>query len=455
LEDFILKKYLVFFIITISVLACNPQKKYNHSGKLIDRTRMFDRTPVELYEFPNGLRVAVSENTKAPVFSYRIIYLVGSRLEERGKNGLTHFLEHMMFRETKNYSEGQIDRELKQLGAKGLNAFTGMDQTEYIVSLPSQYIEQIIKIDAERMQNLKLSEQTVEIEKNVVLNEKNLLVEDSPSSRIFDDLKELAFQRHPYRNPIIGHETDIRNYDVDSVYEHYNKYYKPNNAIICIAGDVKTNHVLSLIDQYFSKIPSEKIISKNIPEEGLQFNERTKTMWLDIKKIQIMIGYHIPAANHENFAAIEFINTLLSKGERALLKTALSDPGIATVSSWYEITKDPSLYYINLTVLKSGAWKEAVAIVDSIFDNLKKNGVKDDEMERVLNLSKLTNYAQLESNDSTISLIEDTLLTTGKLDDINDKWDRMRKIGSETIQQIIGKYFYKNNRTVIMAFPKK
>ena len=167
--------------------------------------------PMRHYAFENGLNAYLIHNPISPVAAFLTHYTVGSASEEDSERGLAHFFEHMMFRETDTLGDGDFDRTIAQSGGVGLNAFTSYDTTAFHVSLPTANLERVIGLESDRMANLKLSDELIEIERGAVLGEMNMY-KDMPSEQMWETLTEEAFSPHPYRHPVIGYETQVRNF---------------------------------------------------------------------------------------------------------------------------------------------------------------------------------------------------------------------------------------------------
>ena len=180
------------------------KKHWKHS-----KIRFFGKSHLDRYEFENGLRLFVNQNKIAPVFSYQTWFNVGSRDEEKGKSGLAHLFEHMMFKGTVKRPQGVFDRTMESAGARDLNAFTSTDYTAYVSSLPVKELDLVAELESDRMVGLNLSKEQLDSEREVVQNERKQVMENNPEGKMYEELQRLAFTRHAYGRPVIGFGEDI------------------------------------------------------------------------------------------------------------------------------------------------------------------------------------------------------------------------------------------------------
>ena len=199
---------------------------------------------VDKYVLPNGLRVLIWEDHRVPLFAYQTWFRVGSRHEQGGRTGMAHLFEHMMFKATSNHKEGEFDRIMEQHGAQ-TNAATWVDWTYYREKLPAGNLDLLCGLESDRMENLVLDEGQLESEREVVINERLLRVDNDPEGLLYEKLYALAFGRsHPYGWPTIGWMDDIRAISLEDCRDFYGRYYAPNNATITLVGDVDRDEAM-------------------------------------------------------------------------------------------------------------------------------------------------------------------------------------------------------------------
>src|SRR5574341_1615093 len=203
---------------------------------------------------PNGLKVLLKEVHKAPVVTFQIWYKVGSRNERLGKTGMSHLLEHMMFKGTKKYGPKTFSQTVQRNGGND-NAFTSKDYTAYFENFAADRIAISLDLESERMQNLLLDPKEFRSEREVVKEERRMRYEDDPVNTMVEQMMSVAFSAHPYQWPVIGWMADLNSITRDELYHHYRTYYTPNNATIVVAGDFNTKTLLPEIEKFFGKIP--------------------------------------------------------------------------------------------------------------------------------------------------------------------------------------------------------
>ena len=209
------------------------------------------------FELSNGLKVVVVENPRAPVTAQMIWYNFGSSVEKRGKSGLAHFMEHLMFKGTKKFPNDFFSKYLSKIGGSE-NAFTSYDYTAYYQIFPSQHLEKIIELEADRMKNLTLNKKNVEIEKKVILEERFQRIESDPSAQLDESMRSILFPNNYYGRPIIGWKHEIEELNYDDVMSFYQEFYSPNNAVLVLSGDITLPKAKELVKKYYGNIESSK-----------------------------------------------------------------------------------------------------------------------------------------------------------------------------------------------------
>src|SRR6266446_8094233 len=211
-------------------------------------------SPVSDVTLDNGLRVLVLEDHRNPIVTVQTWYRVGSRNEVPGKTGLAHFLEHLMFKGTPTHGKGQFARVVEQNGGQD-NAFTSHDVTSYYVNIAADRVDMVLTLEADRMRHLLLDPKEIDSERQVVMEERRTRTEDDPDGLLSEEMNSLAFKAHPYRWPIIGWMEDIKRINAAELRAFYDIYYRPNNAILVLVGDVKTSAIMARVRQLFGSLP--------------------------------------------------------------------------------------------------------------------------------------------------------------------------------------------------------
>ena len=242
----------------------------------------------------NGLKVFIKEDHRAPVAIVQVWYKVGSSYELTGSTGISHFLEHMMFRGTKKYEHGVIHAIIVENGGFH-NAFTSKDFTCYYAMLPSDKLNIMFDLEADRMRGLLLNDKGFNEEMQVVMEERKMMLEDLPENQVFERFMAAAYASNPYRTPIIGWMHDIQNLTVTDLKKWYQNWYAPNNAILVVVGDVEPKKVLRMVKQYFGKLQSSKLAEVKPQKEISSLGKRNLVINVPAKVPVIFLGYNVPS----------------------------------------------------------------------------------------------------------------------------------------------------------------
>ena len=216
-----------------------------------------DRT--DAYVLPNGLKVVLIQDKRSPVVVSSIWYKVGSSYEREGISGISHILEHLMFKGTKNTKPGEFSKKIKEIGGSE-NAFTGRDFTGYYQKVHKDYLELCLKLESDRMQNLVFVQDQVDKEIDVVKEERRLRTDDKPISKVFETIGQQVFGMSGYGIPIVGTMADIASIKISDLEEWYNNYYSPSNAIVIIAGDINFSKSRELVEKYYGEVQDRKVV---------------------------------------------------------------------------------------------------------------------------------------------------------------------------------------------------
>ncbi len=406
---------------------------------------------------PNGLTLITKEIHDKPVVATIIWYRVGSRNEELGQTGKSHFLEHMLFKGTDRYSRGEIDMiTLKNGGAN--NAFTWLDFTAYYFTFASDRWQAALEIESNRMRNTTFAEEEFEPEKRVVEEELRIGL-DGPWEALENEVWATAFRQHPYHWPTVGWLEDLEAATADDMKAYYDKWYHPQNASLVIVGDFNTDEVVEKVTELFGSIPATPEVRNLTIVEPPQRGEKRVVVKKETPVERLLIGYHAPAVGHSDSHALQIVETLLSSGKTSRLYRRLveGDQSVTFARASYHDHIDPSLFYIQAE-LKPGFELEAVerAIYEEI-ERLKSEPVESAELERakrqieaglVLNHEDALQQAILLGQYETIAFhpsIPEYARGYKYLDALTAEVHAVR---GEEVARVARKYFTEDNRTV-------
>ena len=276
--------------------------------------------------FSNGLKILVKEDHRAPVVVSQVWYKIGSSYEPGGITGISHMLEHMMFKGTKQYPAGEFSRIIAENGGQE-NAFTGSDYTAYFQTLEKSRLEISFKLESDRMRNLDLKAEELLKELQVVTEERRMRTDDQPRSKTQEQFNAAAFANSPYKNPVIGWPSDIANYKVEDLQAWYQQWYAPNNATLVVVGDVEAEQTIQLAEKYFASLQPSVIQPIKPQDEIEQKGVKKITVKAPAKLPFLMLGYKTPvlktAQPQWEAYALEVLSGILDGGNSARLPARL------------------------------------------------------------------------------------------------------------------------------------
>ena len=335
----------------------------------------------------NVLKVLLKEEHKSPVVTFQIWYKVGSRNEKLGTTGISHVLEHMMFKGTKKYGPKTFSQTVMRNGGND-NAFTGKDYTAYFENFAADRIGISLDLESDRMTNLLLIEKDFQSERDVVKEERRMRTEDDPTSTMVEEMMAMAFIAHPYEWPVIGWMADIGNITRDDLSNHYRTYYAPNNATLVVAGDFDTKTLLPQIEKYFGQIPRGPAVPKIGAVEPKQQGERRVTVKRQAELPAVFAGYHAPDLKHRDSYALEVLQGILSSGKSSrLYKSLVYEKQIALYAGgdYDNIANDPNMFYVYAGVMPGKTTDEVERALYAEIEKLKTTPATDEELQKAKN----------------------------------------------------------------------
>ncbi|MCE5258581.1 MAG: insulinase family protein [Chloroflexi bacterium] len=338
----------------------------------------------------NGLQVILKEVHSSPLISSWLWYRVGSRNEVEGSTGLSHWVEHMLFKGSKQFPKGSIMRLVDRYGGE-TNAMTSQDFTAYYETLPSTQVDLALQIEADRMSNALFELEEVESERTVIIAEREES-ENEPVYVLQENLAATAFQVHPYHHQIVGWKADIEHITRDELVAHYQHYYTPDNAVLIIVGDLQPAELMKRIEGLFGSIKPGSTVSNRISPEPPQRGERRVVVRLPGSTPIIQIAYHTPAVAHPDYLPLLILNGVLSGGSApfngsgmlarsARLYLALVETQLASsVGSYYHVSLDPTLFNIYAVVRQGRRSDEVERALFEQIERLQQEQVSADEL---------------------------------------------------------------------------
>ncbi len=404
----------------------------------------------------NGLTVLLLEERKAPVVTVQVWYKVGSRNEVPGTTGVSHLLEHMMFKGAPSEAPGTFSRIVQKNGGRD-NAFTSDDYTAYFENLASDRLLLALRLEADRMRSLRVDPADVAAEKKVIMEERRLRVDDDPISATGEELLAVAFKAHPYRHPIIGWASDIEGLTAEDVRRHYSTYYVPNNATLIVVGDFNAQDLLPVIRGLFESIPRGPEPPAVRVREPEQRGERRVVVRREAELPFVFIGYHAPSLTDPDSFALEVLETLLAEGKSSRLHQHLVyDKQLALFAggSYSRVSRDPHLLYVYASVMPGKGVDEVGAALLREIERLKREVPEERELQKAKNVL-----------EAQFLLSQDSIFSLGR--QLGAYWsvahwtvweqyvEGIRAVTGEDVRRVAGRYLRTENQTVAILLPEK
>lgn len=404
---------------------------------------------IKSFTLDNGMKIMVLEDTSIPNANMYLFWKVGSRNEVPGITGISHFFEHMMFNGSKKYGPKMFDRTMEAAGGAN-NAYTTEDMTVYTDWFPANALETMFDLEADRIANLDINPEMVESERGVVQSERSTGLENSNWNALEGEIKGVAFLAHPYSWSVIGHESDIAAWSLEDLVQYHKTYYAPNNAVVVIAGDVKLAQVKALADKYFAPIPAQtppKAIRTVEPEQ--KGERRTFVQKASVSTPNVMLAYHIPAATHTDFYALDLLSSILSQGNSSRLYQSLVDKQVALEAQTYmPMSVDPNLFYVmGVATPEVNASTLERALIEQI-NSIASQGVTQQELDKVKNIKLMDFYRSMETINGKANTIGTYEMYFGSYDKLFNAPEAYNKVTPADIQRVAQTYLRKSNRTV-------
>jgi len=416
--------------------------------------------PVQETTLDNGLKIVVKEDHRAPVVVSQIWYKVGASDEPDGLTGISHVLEHMMFKGTPSHPSGEFSRIIAENGGRE-NAFTGADYTAYFQQLEKSRLAVAFELEADRMQNLLLDEKEFAKEVRVVMEERRLRTDDQPESLAFEKFMNTAYTVHSYRKPIVGWMRDLERLTVADVRAWYRRWYVPNNATLVVVGDVKPREVLALAREHFGRIPAGKLERTRVPAEPPQAAIRRSTLKAPAQVPSLLMGFHVPAfstrRNDGEPYALLVLNGVLDGGGSARFERELvrGRQIAASIGVGYSPTaRYPVLFVISATPSRGRTPAELETAIRTQIERVRNEPIAEAELKRVKAQVAAGNVFQRDS-------VFYQAMQMGMLETVGLDWRmldqyvaRVQAVTAEQVREVARKYLTDANLTVTVLEPQ-
>jgi zinc protease len=410
------------------------------AGLLLAPSAWAKQFNAESFTLGNGLQVVVIPNHRAPIVTQMIWYKVGAADEPLGKSGIAHFLEHLMFRGTKQTPPGAFSRIVAQNGGRD-NAFTTHDYTAYFQNVAADRLELVMKLEADRMTGLVLDDKVVLPERDVIIEERHSRTDNNPSALLNEQLNTAIFLHHPYRIPVIGWEHEMRGLDTEDALAFYRAWYAPNNAVLIIAGDVTTPQVRTLAERYYGGIPAHVVPERHRVGEPpkvaaaqllMRSNRVVEPSWSR--------SYQAPSYNagEKRYAyALQVLAEVLGGGPTSrLYRSLVIDKSIAlNAGAFYSPgALDLATFGFYASPRKEVPLADFETAIETEIKNVLKDGIPPEEVERAKTRMQAEAVYARDSLDAPARIVGAALATGRSLDEV-ESWPE--RIGAVTTEEVI------------------
>ncbi len=405
------------------------------------------------FTLDNGLKVIVHQDKTTPVVTVNILYNVGAKDETKDLTGFAHLFEHLMFGGSVNIPK--YDEPLQKVGGEN-NAFTNNDITNYYLSIPKENIETAFWIESDRMLNLAFSEKSLEVQRNVVIEEFNQRYLNQPYGDLWLLLRPLVFRKHPYQWATIGKDiSHIENAKMEDVKAFYKKYYNPDNAIMVVAGDVELEEIKQLSKKWFGPIERGSAFERSIPMEPKQTEPRFLQVERDVPVNTIFKVYHMCGRNETDYHATDLISDIMANGKSSRLYQRLvkENPLFSSVQSFISGDIHPGMIVFAAYLSDGVNPNEANDALSNEIENLCQVGIEEEELQKVKNkVESALTFSEINTLDRAMNLAYYELL--GNVQNINVELEKYQGVKTSDIQRVANDIFIKDNSTTLFYLKK-
>ena len=424
---------------------------------LLSITSNAQEVEFEEYDLDNGLHVILHQDNNAPVVTTAVMYHVGGKDREDGQTGFAHFFEHLLFEGTENIENGKWFEMVSSNGGTN-NANTSQDRTYYYEVFPSNILELGLWMESERMLHPIIKQGGVDTQNEVVKEERRLRYDNSPYGQFLFAISEQLFQNHPYKDPNVGYMEDLDAASLEDFKAYFDKYYKPSNAALVVAGDIDIAETKKMIEDYFGPIPSGPKLERTYPTEA-PITEAKRTQFYDsnIQVPAILTAYRTPGYGDRDTYVLNMISSYLSDGKSSKLYKKMVDEQkqalqIGAINLEQE---DYGMYIIYGLPLGENTLEGLLEGMETEIAALRDNLISESDFQKLQNKAE-SNFV---NSNASVEGIASTLATNYMLYDdtnlINTEIDIYRSITREEIKEVANKYLKPNQRVEVEYLPKK
>ncbi len=415
-------------------------------------SRILEVIKFEKHTLDNGLRVLLHSDKSSPLVAVNVLYDVGARDEDPSRTGFAHLFEHLMFGGSLNVPDFDIPI---QFAGGDNNAFTNCDITNFYNILPKENIETALWLESDRMLQLDFSQEMLDIQKKVVVEEFKETCLNVPYGDMWHQLVDLCYKDHPYKWPTIGKDfSHIEKAKLIDVENFFNKHYHPGNAILCISGNFDESTILNSIKNWFGPIPPKSIPERKLDQETKQTSQRSKITHANVPGQNFIVAYHMVDRLHPDYLVFDLISDLLSTGKSSRLYQRLVKKGdlYSSLSAYISGTMDPGLFILDGKVSEGQDYMLAVRTAKEELYRMKTELVSDYELSKIKNkIISLLEFSELSILNKAINLSQYELLGDAEL--INKQGSMYEAITAQDIHRVANEYFVDENCNSLIYLP--
>ncbi len=443
-------KKVYFFVIFVFICAATGCAHTGNEIKAVEEGYIHEEV------LPNGLKVFAIKEPNAPLAVFQIWYHAGSTNEQVGKTGLSHLLEHMMFKGTAKYGPKTFSRMIKRAGGID-NAGTSKDFAYYYQKLAPDRLYLSIELESDRMRNLVMDTEQTLSERDVVMEERRMRYEDDPQGLVYEEVVATAFKNHPYRWPVIGWMEDLKTITRNDLWEYYSTHYVPNNAFIVVAGDIDVASIMTKIKKEFSNVPKGPEIESLKIEEPVQRGEKRVFVRKEAELPYVLSAYKVPNVLHEDSYALEVLSSVLSDGKSSRMYRSLIDEqqiALSAGAGYSSFQKYPYLFYLYGTALPSKTIDDVETALYEEVEKIKKEAPTEREVQKAKNQIEADYIMNQDSIFfQAMMLAEFELIGDWRLK--HTYLEGIRGVQPEDVKRVANKYLVVDERTVGILIPIK
>lgn len=401
----------------------------------------------------NGLEVIIHEDHTTPLVAVNLLYKVGSKDEHEDRTGFAHLFEHLMFGGSANAPD--FDEPIQMAGGEN-NAFTNNDITNFYITIPAQNIETALWLEADRMQNLLLNKNALEIQRKVVVEEFKETCLNKPYGDLWHHMAQQAYKVHPYKWPTIGKDiSHIEEANLDDVSVFLSTYYIPNNAVLVLAGNVKAEHGFELCEKWFGAIPSGKPIDRAIGEEPKQAEERKLVLNKEVPSTALFISFPMVSKNDSEFFAYDMLSDILGNGRSSRLYQNLHKKKnyFSKIDAYVTGTLDPGLLIIDGRIAEGVSIDVAIDAIWSELEKISTQAISEEELQKIKNIIVTTiEFSEINILNKAMNLAY--YASIDDIDMINKQREKYDAVTSEQLQKVAQQLFRKSNSNTLIYGPQ-